>query len=241
MDFNFDLAEPLQTSTTHHQRQFSRSALSNIKFEPRTAEQREADARRNGPKYAREKAVNSMLTARFLKAKKAFDAWWGYDIDEAWDGEAGAWREDRDPWLRAGRGKEEEDTVIGPFLRGYVKGRVEAAAAAAEAAKAAEAEAGAGAETTGAGAAGGEAVAAAAPVAAEKPLSADELEGLALAVVRVAKVDLEAAGRDSKALDADFKKGVLEVVAQLKAEYNLPQSAPEEEEADEEEEEVNGS
>lgn len=236
MDFNFDLAEPLQTSTTHHQRQFSRSALSNIKFEPRTAEQREADARRNGPKYAREKAVNSMLTARFLKAKKAFDAWWAYDIDEAWDGEAGAWREDRDPWLRVAGG---EDTV-GAFLRGYVKARVEATAAAAEAA--AEAEAG---TTGGAGAdgeeGGAEAAPAPVPVAAEKPLSADELQGLALAVVRVAKVDLEAAGRDSKALDADFKKGVLEIVAQLKAEYNLPQSAPEEEEADEEvEEETNG-
>ena len=41
MDFNFDLAEPLETRTTSHQRNFSRSLLSNIKFEARTAGVRE--------------------------------------------------------------------------------------------------------------------------------------------------------------------------------------------------------
>lgn len=199
MDFNFDLAEPLQTSTTHHQRNFSQSLLSNIKFEPRTAEQREADAKRNAPKYAREKAVNSMLTARFLKAKKTFDAFWGYNIDEAWDGDRAEWRDDRDPWLRVPTG----DTV-GEFLRGYTRQQVEAHKDGVE----------------------------------KEAVSADELEALAGAVLRVAKVDLEAAGRDAKALDADFKKRALEVVAQLKTEYDLPQSAPET--GDEEEEEVNG-
>lgn len=232
MEFNFDLAEPLETSTTHHQRNFSQSLLSNIKFEPRTAEQREADARRNAPKYAREKAVNSMLTARFLKAKKAFDAYWRYDIDDAWDGDAGAWRDERDPWLRIPAGGRAEAGPVGEFLRGYTKGREEAAAEAE-----AEAEAGAGAGTGAEAEAGLE--------GGQQPrqprISADELETLALAVVRVARVDLEAAGRDNKALDADFKKGVLDVVAQLKTEYGLPQSAPEDEEEEEVEAETNGA
>lgn len=222
MDFNFDLAEPLQTSTTHHQRNFSQSLLSNIKFEPRTAEQREADARRNGPKYAREKAVNSMLTARFLKAKKAFDTHWRYNIDDAWDGDAGAWRDERDPWLRIPTGGKAEEGPVGEFLRGYTKSREEAAK---EAKAEAEAEAEPGAEGQ----------------PQQQPrLTADELEALALAVVRVARVDLEAAGRDNKALDADFKKAVVEVVAQLKTEYGLPQSVPEEED-ELEVEETNGA
>lgn len=210
MEFDFDLAEPLQTTRTNHQRNFSQSLLSNIKFEPRTAEQREADARRNAPKYARERAVGSILTARFLVAKKAFDSYWGYNIDDAWDGDAGAWRDGSDPWLRAPEG----DTVA-EFLRGYTKARAEE--------KQPDKEAG---------------------VPDKEPLSVDELEALALAVVRVARVDLEAAGRDNGKLDADFKKGVLEVVAQLKTEYDLPQSAPEVEEDEEEEEEagaVNGA
>lgn len=206
MEFDFDLAEPLETTRTNHQRNFSQSVLSNIKFEPRTAEQREADARRNAPKYARERSVGSILTARFLVAKKAFESYWGYNIDEAWDGDAGEWRDDRDPWLRVPEGNTVEE-----FLRGYTKGRVE---------EKPDKEPG---------------------VPEKEPLSADELEALALAVVRVAKVDLEAAGRDNKKLDADFKKGVLEVVAQLKTEYDLPQSAPEvEEEEEEEEHETNG-
>lgn len=218
MDFNFDLAEPLQTSTTSHQRNFSQSLLSNIKFEPRTAEQREADAKRNAPKYAREKAVNSMLTARFLKAKKTFDAFWGYNIDEAWDGDAGVWREAQDPWLRIGGGSaaaglEGEDktgvAVVEEFLRGYVKSRQEDREAGVE----------------------------------KGALTGDELEGLALAVVRVAKVDLEAVGRENGTVNDDFKRKVLESVAELKKEYELPQSAPEEEEEEEEEtgEPVNGA
>lgn len=216
MDFNFDLAEPLQTSTTSHQRNFSQSLLSNIKFEPRTAEQREADAKRNAPKYAREKAVNSMLTARFLKAKKTFDAFWGYSIDEAWDGDAGVWCEARDPWLRIGGGSGGDDNkhttgvaVVEEFLGGYVKSRRDDREAGVE----------------------------------KEALTGDELEALALAVVRVAKVDLEAAGRASGVVDEGFKKKVMETVAELKKEYELPQSAPEDDEEDEEEvgEPVNGA
>ncbi|KAF3770144.1 hypothetical protein M406DRAFT_105227 [Cryphonectria parasitica EP155] len=212
MDFNFDLAEPLETRTTSHQRNFSRSLLSNIKFEPRTAEQREADAKRNAPKYAREKAVNSMLTARFLKAKKTFDAFYGYNIDEAWDGDAGAWREEADPWLRIPAGATDnnnngdDDDTVTEFLRGYTRQRVEAHKEEVE----------------------------------KELVSADELEALAGAVLRVARVDLEAAGRDNKSLDADFKKRVLGVVAELKTEYNLPQSAPEDQDEEEVEEETNG-
>lgn len=209
-DFNFDLAEPLQTTTTRHQRNFSASLLSNIKFEPRTLEQREADAKRNAPKYAREKAVNSILTARFLKAKKTFDAYYGYNIDEAWDGEAGAWREERDPWLRLGGGGEGQGkTVMEEFLRGYTKDRKEAQEEGTE----------------------------------REPLSADELEALALAVVRVARKDLEAVGRETGALGEELKQSVVEVVAQLRTEYGLPQSAPEVEdevEGEEEVEHVNG-
>lgn len=201
MDFDFDLAEPLQTHTTHHQRNFSQSLLSNIKFEPRTAEQREADAKRNAPKYAREKAVNSILIARFLKAKKTFDAYWQYNIDDAFDGDSGTWRDEKDPWLRIPK-----DNTFEEFLRGYVKSRMEDKEAGVE----------------------------------KEPLSADELEALALAVIRVAKVDLEAAGVDNTALDADFKKRALDIVAQLKTEYDLPQSAPENEDEEEDEEEVNG-
>lgn len=203
-DFNFDLAEPLQTTTTRHQRNFSASLLSNIKFEPRTQEQREADAKRNAPKYAREKAVNSILTARFLKAKKTFDAYYGYNIDEAWDGEAGKWREEKDPWLRLGSagGQEEGEKVMDEFLRGYTKDRKEAQEEGTE----------------------------------REPLSVDELEALGLAVVRVAKKDLEAAGRETSGLGEEMKKKVVEVVAQLKTEYSLPQSAPEVEEVEEEEE-----
>ncbi|CAN8096776.1 unnamed protein product [Discula destructiva] len=190
-DFNFDLAEPLQTTTTRHQRNFSASLLSNIKYVPRTLEQREADAARNAPKYAREKAVNSILTARFRKAKQAFDAFWAYNIDEAWDGDAGAWREASDPWLRLGGA--DPLAVVGEFLRGVARERREAHEDGIERA----------------------------------PLSAEELEALALAVVRVARVDLEAAGRENKALDEDFKKSVVELVALVKTEFELPQSAPE--------------
>lgn len=228
MDFNFDLAEPLQTSTTRHQRNFSQSLLSNIKFEPRTAEQREADARRNAPKYAREKAVNSMLTARFLKAKKAFDAYWRYDIDAAWDGDAGVWRDERDPWLRIPASGSASEGPVGEFLRGYTRAREEAASAGTdkkgnkdEAGEAAAGDAGEGQEE----------------VSPQQPrLSADELEALALALVRVARVDLKAAGRDNKVVDAEFKKGVLEVVAQLTSVHGLPQSAPEDDDDEEEEE-----
>lgn len=207
-DFNFDLAEPLQTTTTRHQRNFSASLLSNIKFEPRTQEQREADAKRNAPKYAREKAVNSILTARFLKAKKTFDAYYGYNIDDAWDGEAGAWREEKDPWLRlgSGSGQEEEVKVMEEFLRGYTKDRKEAQEEGTE----------------------------------REPLSGDELEALGLAVVRVAKKDLEAAGRETSGLGEEFKKRVVEIVKQVQAEYSLPQSAPEVEEEEEVEDEEGG-
>lgn len=201
-DFNFDLAEPLQTTTTRHQRNFSASLLSNIKFEPRTLEQREADAKRNAPKYAREKAVNSILTARFLKAKKTFDAYYGYNIDEAWDGEAGVWREERDPWLRLGA-QGGEKAVMEEFLKGYTKDRKEAQEEGTE----------------------------------REPLSADELEALALAVVRVARKDLEAVGRETSALGDDFKKSVVEIVAQLQTEYGLPQSAPEVEDEGEDDDE----
>lgn len=220
-DFNFDLAEPLETHRTNHQRNFSRSLLSNIKFEPRTAEQREADAKRNAPKYAREKAVNSMLTARFAKAKKTFDTYYGYNIDEAFDGDNGTWREEKDPWLRIAKaptapvteGSENENsnaTTMEEFLRGYTKGRVEAQKAGVD----------------------------------PDVLTGEELEGLTTGVLRVAKVDLAAAGADSSALDMAFKTRALEVVGQLKTQYELPQTAPEveddEEEEEEEGEEVNG-
>lgn len=214
MDFSFDLAEPLQTHRTNHQRNFSRSLLSNIKFEPRTAEQREADAKRNAPKYTREKAVNSMLTARFAKAKKTFDTYYGYNIDEAFDGDNGTWREERDPWLRitkapisATEGEQataSASTTMEEFLRGYTNGRVEAQKAGVD----------------------------------PDVLTGEELEGLATGVLRVAKVDLAAAGRDGSVVDDAFKRRALELVGELTKEYELPQKAPEVE--DEEEEEING-
>lgn len=205
-EFNFDLAEPLETHSTNHQRNFSRSLLSNIKFEPRTAEQREADAKRNAPKYAREKAVNSMLTARFARAKKTFDTYYGYSIDEAFDGDNGTWREERDPWLRIAKGSADENknaTTMEEFLRGYTKGRVEAQQAGVD----------------------------------PDVLTGEELAGLATGVLRVAKVDLAAAGADNGMLDEAFKTRALEVVGQLTTEYELPPTATkgEEDEADEEE------
>lgn len=220
MDFHFDLAEPLQTHQTNHQRNFSRSLLSNIKFEPRTAEQREADAKRNAPKYAREKAVNSMLTARFAKAKKTFDTYYGYNIDEAFDGDNGTWREQRDPWLRIAKAPsplasparavaEEEDastTTMEQFLRGYTKGRVEAHKAGVD----------------------------------PDVLTGEEMEGLATGILRVAKVDLAATGGDSSVLDDAFKQRALEVVEELKKQYDLPQTAPKVQDPEEEEEEEEG-
>lgn len=207
-DFNFDLAEPLQTTTTRHQRNFSASLLSNIKFAPRTLEQREADAARNAPKYAREKAVNSILTAKFRKAKGDFDAFWGYNIDEAWDGDSGVWREERDPWLRLGGGEEEGVKVMGEFLRGVVRERKE--------------RQGEGIERAG--------------------FSAKELEVLALAVVRVARVDVEAAGRGKEGLGEEFRGRVVELVKEVQKEFDLPQELPvvedDAEEEEEEEEEV---
>lgn len=218
-EFNFDLAEPLETHSTNHQRNFSRSLLSNIKFEPRTAEQREADAKRNAPKYAREKAVNSMLTARFARAKKTFDTYYGYSIDEAFDGDNGTWREEKDPWLRiakapttpvtAAEGSADENktaTTIEEFLRGYTKGRVEAQQAGVD----------------------------------PDVLTGEELAGLATGVLRVAKVDLAAAGADNGVLDEAFKARALEVVGQLTTEYELPPTAAKDGEEEEEEEMVNG-
>lgn len=246
MDFHFDLAEPLQTHRTNHQRNFSRSLLSNIKFEPRTAEQREADAKRNAPKYAREKAVNSMLTARFAKAKKTFDTYYGYNIDEAFDGDTGNWREERDPWLRIAKSSNAvaatttTTTVTTEQPNGTIEEKKE------EEEKEEEEEDSSGKTTTMEeflrGYTKGRIEAQKAGVDPDV-LTGEELEGLATGVLRVAKVDLAAAGRDNSVVDEAFKRSALEVVAQLVTEYELPQSAPEvedEEEEEEGEEEVNG-
>jgi hypothetical protein len=88
-----------------------------LKYKPRTAEEREADARLHEPKYARERRVNAILTARFLKAKSAFEAYFKYDIDAAFNAADASWRDELDPWLRI------TDTLP-DFLRGYTEARV---------------------------------------------------------------------------------------------------------------------
>ncbi|KAH7305260.1 hypothetical protein B0I35DRAFT_414043 [Stachybotrys elegans] len=95
------------------------SSGSHLKYEPRTLEQREIDAKRNAPKYARERRLNAILTAKFLKAKQAFDNYYHYNMDAAFDADNGSWREAMDPWLRI------KDTLF-EFLQGYTKAAVDA-------------------------------------------------------------------------------------------------------------------
>lgn len=80
-----------------------RSMSNAPKFTDRTYEQREADAKINGPMIQRARVVNSILTAKYLKAKSIFDNYHEYDVDQAFvpttTGDA-CWREDADPWLR---------------------------------------------------------------------------------------------------------------------------------------------
>ncbi|KAK8877558.1 hypothetical protein PGQ11_002504 [Apiospora arundinis] len=85
-----------------------------LQYKPRTAEEREADATRNAPKYARQKAVGSILTAKYLKAKAAFDTYFDYDLDAAFNGDDGSWYEDKDPWLRIRQ-------TLPEFLEGYTQ------------------------------------------------------------------------------------------------------------------------
>ena len=167
--------------------------LADVKYKPRTLEQREADAKRNAPKYAREKAVGSILTAKHLKAKAAFDGHFGYRVDEAWDADAGAWRDARDPWLRFAH-------TLPDFLQAYAERR------------------------------------------AGDGLAGDELRALAAALVRVARMEIEGAGRDAAFLDAAFKQEADRTAAQLAAQYELPPTreavANDEEEEEEEEEDA---
>lgn len=80
-----------------------RSMSNAPKFTDRTFEQREADAKVNGPMIQRARVVSSILTAKYLKAKSIFDNYHEYDVDQAFvpttTGEP-CWREDADPWLR---------------------------------------------------------------------------------------------------------------------------------------------
>jgi hypothetical protein len=80
-----------------------RSMSNAPKFADRTYEQREADAKVNGPMIQRARVVSSILTAKYLKAKSIFDNYHEYDVDQAFvpttTGEP-CWREDADPWLR---------------------------------------------------------------------------------------------------------------------------------------------
>lgn len=80
-----------------------RSMSNAPKFTDRTYEQREADAKVNGPMIQRARVVSSILTAKYLKAKSIFDNYHEYDVDQAFvpttTGEP-CWREDADPWLR---------------------------------------------------------------------------------------------------------------------------------------------
>jgi hypothetical protein len=103
------------------------------KYEVRTAAQRAVDVQRYEAKYARERRVNGTMTARHLKAKAAFDTFFGYDIHAAFDADTGTWIEERDPWLRF-------HATLFEFLRGHTKAAVEAAAAAAAGGAAAAAD-----------------------------------------------------------------------------------------------------
>ncbi|KAK7972583.1 hypothetical protein PG988_006717 [Apiospora saccharicola] len=160
-----------------------------LQYKPRTADEREADAKKNAPKYARQKIVNSILTAKYLKAKAAFDGFYSYDLDAAFNAEDGTWDEAKDPWLRI---KE----TLPEFLEGYTQKRFD----------------------TGLDIAG------------------DELDVLATAIIRLAKKELEGAGRDPKVVDDAFTKEVKAVVQKVTAQHNLAPSRQQEE--DEEEEEV---
>lgn len=182
------------------------------KYEVRTAAQREEDARRNAPKYARERRVNGALTARHLKAKAAFDAFFAYDIDAAFDADTGAWRDELDPWLRF------PETLF-EFLRGHVRAAAAAAPAPAVTTAAPVAEA-------------GDAVADVAPrlelsfdVPQQAPLSAAELRALTTALVRVAREDLAGAGRDAALLDDAFQQSALEYADTLAVMYELPKES----------------
>lgn len=94
-----------------------RSMSNAPKFTDRTYEQREADAKANGPMIQRARVVNSILTARYLKAKSIFDNYHEYDVDAAFvpttTGEP-CWREDADPWLRVRE-------TLPEFLKDYVR------------------------------------------------------------------------------------------------------------------------
>lgn len=162
-----------------------------LQYKPRTADQREADAKKNAPKYARQKTVNSILTAKYLKAKAAFDSYYNYDLDAAFNAEDGTWDEAKDPWLRI---KE----TLPEFLDGYTQKRFDA-----------------GLDITG-----------------------DELDVLATAVIRLAKKELEGAGRDPKVVDDAFTKEVKAVVQKVATQHNLPPSREEVDGEDEEYEEV---
>ncbi|KUI69034.1 hypothetical protein VM1G_04677 [Cytospora mali] len=98
-----------------------RSASNAPKYTPRTLEQREFDAKINEPKYQRARVVNSILTAKYLKAKSIFDNYHDYNVDAAFvptiSGEP-CWRETADPWLRIGE-------TLPEFLEDYVRILVE--------------------------------------------------------------------------------------------------------------------
>ncbi|KAG8167609.1 hypothetical protein KVR01_003298 [Diaporthe batatas] len=94
-----------------------RSMSNAPKFADRTQEQREQDARANAPLIQRARCVNSILTARYLKAKSIFDNYHEYDVDAAFvpttTGQP-CWREDADPWLRI-------QQTLPEFLEDYVR------------------------------------------------------------------------------------------------------------------------
>jgi hypothetical protein len=159
-----------------------RSMSNAPKFTDRTYEQREADAKTNGPMIQRARVVNSMLTARYLKAKSIFDNYHEYDVDQAFvpttTGES-CWREDADPWLRIRE-------TLPEFLGDYTRIIVES---------------------------GGE-------------INGEGLQNLAVALIRVARAEWQGAGRDKKELDKAFETDILALVERLKAEFKLPEEAP---------------
>lgn len=94
-----------------------RSASNAPKYTPRTLDQREADAKLNEPKYQRARVVNSIMTAKYLKAKSIFDNYHDYSVDAAFvptTSGASCWRESADPWLRFGE-------TLPEFLEDYAR------------------------------------------------------------------------------------------------------------------------
>ncbi|KAK8074063.1 hypothetical protein PG994_004962 [Apiospora phragmitis] len=145
------------------------ATLSGLQYKPRTADEREADAKKNAPKYARQKTLRPR---RRLQRRRRLLA------------------RGQDPWLRIKQ-------TLPEFLEGHTQKRADAG----------------------------------------QDLTGEELDLLATAVIRVAKKDLEGAGRDPKVVDDAFVKEVKAVVQKVTTQHNLPQSRQQDDGEDEEAEE----